>query len=224
MRLRTRNSTATPTPYVVPPTERFEGNDGSWSTFYINVGSPDAQNFRVLVSIASSLIWVVGENGCTPNDPSDCPDLRGIENYAGTMSSGYNPSFSSSSPNSTEIGLYGLMLEEDTTLSTIYGSQYSQIPATFYKDVAGLGLGSSQSSLQLSGDVFATFMSKDIFLGEFGLGISPYSFQGKDYPQTFLSGLVNTSEPIPSLSYGYTAGASYRKHHFHLLSNYSLSD
>src|SRR5215472_3048002 len=102
MRLFNRNSGPTPTPYVVPPTNKFDGNDGSWSTFYINAGG---QNFRVLISTASSLTWVIDQSGCAANDPTNCPDVRGVEAYAGAKSSGYN---ANESPNSSNIGLYGL--------------------------------------------------------------------------------------------------------------------
>jgi hypothetical protein len=196
---------ASPTPYVVPPTSKFEGNDGSWSTFYINVGYPTGQNFRVLVSTASSLTWVINTAGCTSGDPSNCPDLRGVENYAGAKSSGYNPS---DSTNSSQIGLYGLKLEDATDFSTIYGPEYSGINASIYEDVIGLGE-YSPTSLELD-EYLGSVASKSIFLGEFGLGINPNNFGSGDLP-TFVGYLPNCSMPIPSSSYGYTAGASYRK-------------
>lgn len=208
MKLFNRAAAASPTPYVVPPTTKFDGNDGSWSTFYINAGYPTGQNFRVLISTASSLTWLIDPLGCTNNDPSNCPDLRGVEGYAGAKSQGYNPTASS---NSSRIGLYGLKLDGGTSgtdFSTLYGSQYAGINASFFEDVIGLGQ-SSAASLQLV-EVLASVPSKEIFLGEFGLGIIPNNFGSGDLA-SFLSLLPNCSMPIPSLSYGYTAGASYRK-------------
>jgi len=209
MRLRTRNSNAKPTPYVVPPTTKFEGNDGSWSTFYVGVGIPEAQNFRVLVSMTSPVTWIIASQGCTTSDPSDCSDLRGIENYGAAKSSGYNPL---DSTNSTQIGDFQMMLDNGPP-SSIYGPQYNYINASFYLDIVGLGP-SPSSSLELH-EVVGAITSKDIFLGEFGLGINDARFQSGGY-QTFLEASLNCSMPIPSLSYGYTAGASYRKHRFHL--------
>jgi hypothetical protein len=214
MRLLNRDSS--PTPYVVPPTNKFEGNDGSWSTFYINVGYPTGQNFRVLISTSSSLTWVIHPQGCTSNDPSTCPDLRGVEGYAGAKSSGYNPD---ASTNETLIGIYGLKLDggpSGADISAIYGGQYAGINASIYQDIIGLGQ-SSPSSLQLI-EILASVPSKNIFMGEFGLGILPNNFGTGDYP-SFMTILPNCSMPIPSLSYGYTAGASYRKSTFHRSSN-----
>ena len=208
MRLLNRNSDPSPTPYIVPPTNKFDGNDGSWSTFYINVGLPTGQNFRVLVSTASSLTWVIDPSGCTSSDPSDCPDLRGVEDYAGAKSAGYNPHESN---NSSNIGLYGLKLQggkSGTDFTSIYGSRYAGINASVYQDIIGLGE-FSPVTLEL-GEILASIASKDIFLGQFGLGTMPNNFGTGDFP-SFMSLLPNCSIPIPSLSYGYTAGASYRK-------------
>jgi len=211
MRLLNRDPAAPPTPYVVPPTNRFDGNDGSWSTFYINVGYPTGQNFRVLISTASSLTWVVDPSGCTGSDLDNCPELRGVENYGGAKSSGYN---SADSTNSSQLGLYGLKLNggaSGTDFSTIYGNQYAGINASFYEDVVSLGE-ASPASLGLV-EILASVPSKEIFLGEFGLDIAPNNF-GPGGEASFLSILANSSMSsisIPSLSYGYTAGAVYRK-------------
>ena len=206
MKLFKRNSAAKPSPIVVPPTTKFEGNDGSWSTFYINVGYPTGQNFRVLVSTSSVLTWVIAPQGCTSSDPSDCPELRGVEDYAGAKSSGYNPS---DSVNATTMGDYALAVDGATaTLSSLYGPRYSGINVAVYDDVVGLGEYST-GSLRLT-EVFGAVASTDIFLGEFGLGITGFGFGSGDY-STFLDLLPHCSMPIPSLSYGYTAGASYRK-------------
>ena len=53
-----------------------DGNDGPWSTFVIRVGTP-AQVFRVLASTTAPETWIVGKDGCTPDDPSGCAPDRG---------------------------------------------------------------------------------------------------------------------------------------------------
>src|SRR5271170_6168431 len=53
-----------------------EGDDGSWSTFNLQIGTPP-QNVRVLPSITDGSIWAVLPQGCGSSDPSDCPNMRG---------------------------------------------------------------------------------------------------------------------------------------------------
>jgi hypothetical protein len=85
----------------------------------------------------------------------------------------------------------------------------------FGYDVVGINGGNSSSSsggLSLSNKVVAAIASKSYFLGIFGLGIKPTSFSSgaANSPPSFLSTLKDNNQ-IPSLSYGYTAGAPYRK-------------
>jgi hypothetical protein len=206
MILRPRNATSSPQPYVVPVSNKFDGNDGSWSTFMINVGNP-GQNFRVLASTSGSTTWVPIPDGCSSGDPEDCPDLRGVEPFAGAKSLGYDATQSSTSK---LIGLYGMQLGTVDVLES-YGEGFSNHSAQYGYDTVGLGP-SSTDSLQLSPEVVAGVVDKQYFLGGFGLSLNPNNF-GSGALSTFLSLLPNsTFEPIPSLSYGYTAGASYRKH------------
>lgn len=60
----------------VAPSGDFEGNDGPWSTFLINIGTP-AQQMRVLPASSQSSIWVVLQQGCPTQYPANCADLRG---------------------------------------------------------------------------------------------------------------------------------------------------
>lgn len=65
--------------------------------------------------------------------------------------------------------------------------------------------------LTLSHQVVAGIATKDIYLGEFGLGPKPSNFSSFDNSvDGYLKNLVN-SNLIPSFAYGYTAGAKYRK-------------
>jgi hypothetical protein len=179
----------------------------------INVGDP-GQNFRVLVSTSSSATWVPLADGCSSNDPLDCPNQRGVELFAGAQSQGYDMSRSSASK---LIGLYKMNLGSKD-MYTSYGEQYSNNSARYGYDSVGLGP-ASNSSLMLSPEVVGGVVDKEFFLGAFGLALNPNNFGTGALP-TFLSLLPNTTYgPIPSLSYGYTAGASYRKS----VSIYSLS-
>jgi Eukaryotic aspartyl protease len=198
---RRDNSTTATSPFVVPTTGDFEGNDGSWSTFMINVGLKDAQNFRVLVSTSSSSTWVPLPAGCGSNDPSNCPQLRGVEDFAGAKSPGYSAS------DGQEIGIYALKLGT-SDFSAVYGSNYTGINATFYSDVEGLGP-YSNTTPEESGSVIAGVVSKNLFMGSLGLNTVSINLGTGDVG-TFLASYGNASQSqIPSTSFGYTAGASY---------------
>lgn len=58
--------------------------------------------------------------------------------------------------------------------------------------------------------IVAVLNSTDFLLGSLGLGVIPSNFS-IDNQATFLSSLVENQSAIPSHSYGYTAGAYYRK-------------
>jgi hypothetical protein len=53
------------------------GNDGQWSTHALRVGTP-SRLYKVLASTSSPETWLVGPEGCTDQDPKDCPDDRGL--------------------------------------------------------------------------------------------------------------------------------------------------
>src|ERR1700733_11634305 len=53
-----------------------DGNDGAWSTFAVQIGTPP-QAVRLLPSITGNSIWTVWSYGCGQSGGSDCPNLRG---------------------------------------------------------------------------------------------------------------------------------------------------
>lgn len=79
----------------------------------------------------------------------------------------------------------------------------------FGQDVVALGE-SSTDELELPDQVVAAIADKDYFLGQFGLSALPSNFTTFDNPlPNFLATLASRNH-IPSLSYGYTAGAAWR--------------
>ncbi|KAK6432364.1 hypothetical protein LTR95_011469 [Oleoguttula sp. CCFEE 5521] len=71
-------------------------------------------------------------------------------------------------------------------------------------------LGTDDGARNLSHQVFASVADKSYFLGQFGIGPKPINFTTFNEPiPNYLSTLVNFSM-VPSLSFGYTAGAAYR--------------
>jgi hypothetical protein len=197
MSLLKRGSTV-PAPVVVNPSQSFEGADGSWSTFNLQVGTP-AQSFHILPSTRSSETWVIDPLGCTSEDPSNCPTLRGVQPFNGQASTGF---LSNQSSTYTLGGLYALGLEQSLNYSG--NGQYGT-------DVIALNGGNGSSGgISLSNQVVASIASKDYFLGIFGLGIRPISFSSSAKPVPSFLQTLKSLDMIPSLSYGYAVGAVYR--------------
>jgi hypothetical protein len=201
MHLQPRQTqTPTPEPYVVPPSQEFDGSDGEWSTFKINVGTP-GQDFRVLPSTKSGQTFVVHPDGCggKKSDPEDCPSRRGVGAFNGVQSNGFL--FNSSSTWSA-IGQY------DVDLEATLGAQNTSGDYGF--DRVSLGAAAdSMSTLSLDRQVVGGIADTDYFLGHIPLGVPESSFGGGKSYDAFLPTLRNKTL-IPSLSYAYTAGAKYR--------------
>ena len=58
--------------------------------------------------------------------------------------------------------------------------------------------------------IIGVINSTDYWLGFLGLGVKPTNFTSQDKP-TFLDSIVENQSLVPSHSYGYTAGAYYRR-------------
>lgn len=83
--------------------------------------------------------------------------------------------------------------------------------ATYGHDTVALGLSDVIGSPQLDSQVVAAFDIDDFYIGLFGLGHEGTNFS--DYNTTNATFLTSLKERnmIPSLSWGYTAGAAYRE-------------
>lgn len=100
---------STPKPIVIPASQNFEGSDGPWSTFTVQLGSP-AQDVCVLISTAGYQTWAVAPGGCTASDGANCANLRGGI-YNPRQSTTWTPneiSPNTSSPNKTDGFTLGL--------------------------------------------------------------------------------------------------------------------
>ncbi|OJD34366.1 acid protease [Diplodia corticola] len=187
-----RRADAVSAPYTVPNTGQWDGNDGSWSTFRLSVGTP-AQEFRVLVSTRGHETWVPAPDGCTADDPSDCASSRGAENSVGFQTN--------KSSTWESVGTYTLGLEDDLGLSGdgLYGY-----------DSVRLGSSSDDAALQMDHQLVAGVADKEFYMGVLGLSPVSSSLDSTSDPVTSLLDNLKTNNSIPSLSYAYTAGAYYR--------------
>ncbi|KAJ4381305.1 hypothetical protein N0V86_003654 [Didymella sp. IMI 355093] len=189
-------------PYSVPPSQQFDGNDGSWSTFEISVGVP-GQDFRVLPSTKGGVTYVIAPEGCNqPTDPANCANLRGAEIFDSTQNTGFQVTRSTQW---SAIGQYGVDLEEalNMTAEGLFGFDY-------------VALASAQDSYSdgnvtsIDRQVVAAVADMDYFMGVLPLGTVQPSFSSLSEPQESLMWNLRNNSRIPSLSYGYTAGAKYR--------------
>ena len=169
-----------------------DGNDGPWSSFFIRVGTP-AQNLRVLASTTVPETWVVLNLGCVNTDPTGCNNARG---------SLFNPNTSSTWQ---DQGFFGLGAETNLPYTGNYDN------GDYGYDTLGLGL--QANGVTVDNSVIAGVATKDFFLGNLGLTPRPVNFtQFNDPKPSLLTNLRNKNQ-IPSLSYGYSGGAKYRKEH-----------
>ncbi|SLM40392.1 Aspartic peptidase domain [Lasallia pustulata] len=181
-----------PAPVVIPPSQDWDGNDGPWSSFTLQVGTP-AQDVKVFVSTPGFQTWVVLPQGCTASDPADCSTLRGGEFLT-------NQSTTWALRNGSVNGFFELGIEKNLGYT---GN------GEFGYDTVALGWqGSGGPSLQQQ--IVAGIATKGFYLGLFGLNPRPTNFSNFDDPvPSFMTNLKSRSM-IPSLSWAYTAGNQYR--------------
>ena len=152
------------------------------------MGSPE-QTVRVLPSTAGQATWVVMDGGCQPFS-SECSNERGDTVNLNQSSS------------RKEIGLFDLGLELN------FGRNES---GDYGLDSLALGLSNTTGGPALDSQVVVGIETNHYRVGMFGLNEQPTNLSSytNSYP-SFLTSL-KTQNLIPSLSWGYTAGACYSK-------------
>lgn len=150
----------------------------------------------MLVSTEVSSTWVVAPTGCGSTSPVNCTGARGGA-YDSTKSSSWNVN-----------ALYALAAE--TNLGDPYSGN-DEIGDYGY-DTIGIPGQSGVANISVDHQVVAAIATDTYYLGNLGLCSQNITFSagGSDTSPSFLGSLRNENL-IPSLSFGYTAGASYRK-------------
>ncbi|KUJ11683.1 acid protease [Mollisia scopiformis] len=193
VRARSVNLRSTaPAPLSIPPSQEFDGDDGPWSTFTIQIGSPP-QSVKVLISTYATQTWAIAEEGCGSGDPTDCDTLRGgLYNYSASTT--WVPNLANLT---TQI--YGLGLESNLGYSGNGRYGFDDITLGFQ--------GSGGPTLK--NQTVAGVATKDFFMGIFGLKPLSSNFTSFNDPiPSFMQNLKNQSM-IPSTSWAYTAGNQY---------------
>lgn len=201
-------------PCVWPPSTLFEGIDGSWSTFTLNVGdsgtdgqnSVRGQNFRVLISTSASATFIPNADDkglCSSLNTSatDCYDSRGIGKYNSAQSSGFKPQ---QAAGWTGLEVFPVNLR---TTDVDYGAN---MPTYFGTGNVGLGDAAAVSPI-LANQLVGLTSSADFWFGMFGLSSVPMNLRGIAYP-TWLDANYQADghkNNTPSFSYAYTAGSYF---------------
>lgn len=162
--------------------------NGLWSSFALRVGSQE-QVVRVLVSTAAQATSVVLSSGCEA--PSCAPSSRG-----GTFNVSESDTW-----NGTGIYPLGLELNLGYRDTGLYGL-----------DMVALGYGSAIGGTALDSQVVVGIETTSYYIAMFGLGPQPTNFTDFSDPHPSFLSTLKTKNLIPSLSWGYTAGAPYRKY------------
>ncbi|KAK5170470.1 uncharacterized protein LTR77_005058 [Saxophila tyrrhenica] len=189
---RQRSNSSTPSAISIAPSQYWEGNDGPWSTFPLQIGSGSVgglQNVRVLVSTAATAIWTIGAEGCPNGYVNSCPDSRGglfLRNQSLTWA-----------PDS--IFQTGLEMNLGLDSSGYVGF-----------DVATLGWQGSGAEVTDQHATVWNMADPRYWIGVFGMNPRPTNLSDFNDPQTSFMQKLFESKKIPSVSYGYTAGNQYR--------------
>ena len=162
------------------------------SSFAIQVGKT-AQNVRVFPSTASTTTWVVENVGCPSDAPSNCEDSRGgVFNKNTSLTWVPNSIFEIGIEENLGFDVFGDFGFDTVTL----GWLGSGGPTVEHSIVAGIG------------DTTLTW------LGVLGLNPRPTNFSTfVNNPQVSFIQALRNQNTIPSVSWSYTAGASYRMCH-----------
>jgi hypothetical protein len=153
----------------------------------------------VLVATGSQHTYVPVADDCQRINRTDCGASRGVSIFGNRQSPGFQ---SNASSTWQLIGLYEIGVNE------ILG--YSGNGITGY-DSVGFRSTTTGDVKFLKQHIITAYATPDLWVGQLGLGVKELIFRQDEHVSSFLEHLKDAGI-IPSLSFGYTAGASYRKH------------
>lgn len=165
------------------------------------MGNP-RQKLQVLASTQVPETWLVDPQGCIDGDLSNCTEARG--GFYHRADSSTSQGLSSSDSSSGKFKNFALQAESNL------GMTNNSDVGTYGFDTVEIGRPGNGSISVTPAQVIATVATKDFFLGNLGLSARRVSAIGSGSSPGLLTSL-NDGNYIPSLSYGYTAGAAYRK-------------
>lgn len=164
--------------------------------FYVHAGTP-LQHFHVLPSFNGQTVYVPSAKDCANNPIANCGGSRGVEIFASAPSPGFQVDASSSW---IQLGNYEMDHAENFGLhgNSLYGY-----------DTAGISFaGGSNDNVTLDHQPVGAYEGQDFWLGQLGLSMFAITMNETEHPASFLWALKEQGH-IPSLSFGYQAGAPY---------------
>jgi hypothetical protein len=193
------NGAPVPAPLSLQPSQNWEGIDGSWNTFPLRIGTPE-QYTRALISTASQQTWAVFEKACMVNqtDPDNGSRLVLDRTCYEDRGRTFNMSTSTTWKN---IGFFQLWLEKNLGL---WGN------GKYGYDTVGLGYTANEGPT-IKNTTVGALITENFWLGHFGLNPKPTNFSAFSDPSPSYMTYLFEQAKIPSVSWGYTAGAQYRK-------------
>lgn len=180
----------------------WAGNDGNWSTWPIQVGTP-AQEFHVLPATSHGEIWVPLPEGCQSSsttifsNTSSCGASRGAGDVQNAQSSGFQKNTSTTW---SEIGIYALPVQEglfEDDQNGLYGT-----------DVVGNH--NETGSVEITDQSVVGLATKDFWLGSLGIAQRASNFTVERTIVPSLLEALKAQNVTPSASFGLDVGASYR--------------
>lgn len=164
--------------------------------FVVQVGTPP-QNYTVLPATNGQHTYVPSADDCQQTTRADCGASRGASSFANRPSPGFQTNASSTWD---LIGIYELGINKQLGYTGSGVSGY---------DVLNFGSDLSNGKKMVGKQVITSYASQDIWLGALGLGYAKTTFRANERVDSMLVGMQGNGI-IPSQSFGYTAGASYR--------------
>jgi hypothetical protein len=193
---------ATHYPMILDATS-WAGNDGNWSTWPIQVGTPP-QQFNVLPATSHGEIWIPLPEGCHSSSPttssntSICEASRGAGVFEDFQSSGYQKNASSTW---SETGIYALPVQDglfDDGQNGLYGTDI-------------IGLRNETGSVEAAEQSVVGLATKDFWLGSLGVAQRAANFTvERTIVPSLLDGLKEENL-APIAAFGLDVGASYRR-------------
>lgn len=192
-------------PLVLPASDIWAGNDGNWSTWSIKVGA-SLQGFNILPSTSHGEVWVPGPQGCTSNsEPLLCAESRGVEEYQGTQSLGFQENASTTWE---QIGIYEF----------ITGGDLFQTMETGLYGLDNVVIGEDGTSMKHV--TIASVVTRDFWLGSLGLERVQSEFPVESGSLPSLLDGMKKDNLTSTMSFGLAVGAAYSEFTLFRPSNY----
>jgi hypothetical protein len=176
-------------PLSITPDQNWDGIDGKWSSFTLRVGTPQ-QFVRTFVSWAIYQTWVVLPQGCAAaQDQKACADARGWL-FHNETSSTYE-----------YVGVYKLWIGANLRPTGNAAVGFDRV------GLSGVG----ENGPTLDDTTVAAFATQNMYyVGMFGINPKPTNFTDFNEPTPSYMTRLKDQNMIPSISFGYTAGAHYQ--------------